>query len=164
MKATPKSKALKALQKLVRLKAADDLGYVSCVSCGKTEQWHQMDGGHFIPKGSSSYWSLEIENVHPQCKGCNGFGMKYGSAAQQYTVYMVDMYGRDFVDDMFATKSNVKKMYKADYTELLTEFNRLSKLAQSWCFAANRARVLSAYETPITRVLTSVWFHVISNE
>ncbi|MDB4261415.1 hypothetical protein N9878_00970 [bacterium] len=53
--------------------------------------------------------------------------MKYGSAAQQYTVYMVDTYGRDFVDNMFATKSNVKKMYKADYVELLAEFNALIK-------------------------------------
>ena len=53
--------------------------------------------------------------------------MKYGIAAQQYTVFMVDMYGQDFVDDMFATKSNVKKMYKADYVELLAEFNALIK-------------------------------------
>ena len=52
---------------------------------------------HFIPKGSSSYWALEIENVHPQCKGCNGFGMKFGDAAQRYTLWMQDYYGRDFV-------------------------------------------------------------------
>ena len=65
--------------------------------------------------------------MRPQCKGCNGFGMKYGSAAQQYTVYMVDTYGRDFVDDMFASKSNVKKMYKSDYVDLLAEFNAIIK-------------------------------------
>ena len=40
---------------------------------------------------------------------------------------MVDTYGRDFVDNMFATKSNVKKMYKADYVALLAEFNELIK-------------------------------------
>ena len=124
-KVTPRSKCLKAIQLLARISAADDNGYCTCVSCGAFHHYKEMDGGHFIPKGSSSYWSLEIENVHPQCKGCNGFGMKYGSAAQQYTVYMVDMYGRDFVDNMFATKSNVKKMYKADYVELLAEFNKL---------------------------------------
>ena len=60
-------------------------------------------------------------------KGCNGFGMKYGIAAQQYTVFMVDMYGQDFVDNMFATKSNVKKMYRSDYVDLLAEFNWLIK-------------------------------------
>ena len=126
-KVTPRSKCLTAIQLLARISAADDNGYCSCVSCGAVHHYKEMDGGHFIPKGSSSYWSLEIGNVHPQCKGCNGFGMKYGSAAQQYTVYMVDMYGRDFVDNMFATKSNVKKMYKSDYVDLLAEFNALIK-------------------------------------
>ena len=126
-KATPRSKCLKAIQLLARISNADDNGYCKCVSCGAIHHYKEMDGGHFIPKGSSSYWSLEIENIKPQCKGCNGFGMKYGSAAQQYTVYMVDTYGRDFVDNMFATKSNVKKMYKADYVDLLAEFNSLIK-------------------------------------
>ena len=126
-KATPRNKCLKAIQLLARISAADDNGYCECVSCGALHHYKEMDGGHFIPKGSSSYWSLEVENVHPQCKGCNGFGMKYGIAAQQYTVFMVDMYGQDFVDNMFATKSNVKKMYKADYVALLAEFNGLIK-------------------------------------
>ena len=126
-KATDRSKCLKAIQLLARISAADNNGYCECASCGESHHYKEMDGGHFIPKGSSSYWSLEVENVHPQCKGCNGFGMKYGIAAQQYTVFMVDMYGQDFVDDMFATKSNVKKMYKADYVELLAEFNALIK-------------------------------------
>jgi len=130
-KATPRSKCLKAIQLLARISAADDNGYCKCVSCGAVHHYKEMDGGHFIPKGSSSYWSLEVENVHPQCKGCNGFGMKYGIAAQQYTVFMVDMYGQCFVDDMFATKSNVKKMYKADYVDLLSEFNRLIKHHES---------------------------------
>ena len=90
--------ALKALQKLVRLKAADDNGYCSCVSCGCTKPWNEgMQGGHFIPKGSSSYWALEEENVHPQCVYCNQFGMKHGSAAQNYTLYMQDMYGDEMV-------------------------------------------------------------------
>lgn len=126
-KATPRSKCLKAIQLLARISAADDNGYCECVSCGALHHYKEMDGGHFIPKGSSSYWALEVENVHPQCKGCNGFGMKYGIAAQQYTVFMVDMYGQDFVDGMFATKSNVMKLYKADYVALLASFNALIK-------------------------------------
>ena len=126
-KTTPRSKCLKAIQLLARISATDCNGSAQCVSCGEVYHYKEMDGSHFIPKGASSYWSLEVENVHPQCKGCNGFGMKFGIAAQQYTVFMVDMYGQDFVDNMFATKSNVKKMYKSDYVELLAEFNKLIK-------------------------------------
>jgi len=86
-----------------------------------------MDGGHFIPKGSSSYWALKIENVHPQDKGCNGFGMKYGTAAQEYTKWMIDYYGRDFVDEMEATKKNPVKFYKRDYEDMLKDFNEQIK-------------------------------------
>lgn len=126
-KKTPRAKALDALQKLVRVKAADDNGYCECVTCGSVDKWSSMDGGHYIPKGASSYWALVEENVHPQCKGCNGYGMKYGTAAQQYTLYMIDMYGRDFVDEMEAKKRELVKYYKKDYEEMTKEWNRQIK-------------------------------------
>ena len=93
-KATPRSKCLKAIQLLARVSAADDNGYCTCVSCGERGHYKEFDGGHFIAKGTSSRWALELINVAPQCKGCNGFGMKYGIAAQQYMLWMIDKYGR----------------------------------------------------------------------
>ena len=126
-KATLRSKCLVAIQLLARVAAADENGYCKCVSCGESFHYKTGDGGHYIPKGASSYWALQVENVHPQCKGCNGFGMKYGIAAQQYTIFMIDMYSKAFVDDMFATKKKVMKLYKADYVDMLKEFNELIK-------------------------------------
>ena len=126
-KETPRAKALKTLQRLARLAAADDNGYCTCVSCGGVAYWSEMDGGHFIPKGSSSYWALREENVHPQHKGCNNFGMKYGSAAQEYTAWMIDYYGRDFVDEMFAKKNEQVKFYKRDYERMIKEWDDLIK-------------------------------------
>jgi len=124
-KATPRKKCLDAIQKLARISEADDNGYAECWSCNGVFHYKDMDGGHYIPKGSSSYWALEIENVHPQCKGCNGFGMKFGSAAQQYTIRMIDTYGLDHVNHMLTTTKNIKKLYKADYVDMLKEFNEL---------------------------------------
>jgi len=124
-KVTPRSKCLKAAQLLARISAADENGYCTCVSCGTIDHYKNMQGGHFIAKGSSSYWSLEPENIHCQCAPCNGFGMKYGIAAQQYTLYMEDTYGREFVEHMLETKSNLKKTYKAEYVEMLTKLNKL---------------------------------------
>jgi hypothetical protein len=126
-KATPRFKCLKAIQLLARISASDENGYCTCVSCGKSFHYKEGDGGHYIPKGDSSFWALEMENIHPQCKGCNGFGMKYGTAAQEYTLYMQDMYGRKFVEEMFAKKKNVKKIYKFEYIEMLAGFNELIK-------------------------------------
>jgi len=135
MKRKPKVKSskvlrqecLKAIQRLCRLAAADDDGNCACVSCGVVKHYSQLQGGHWLAKGSSSFWALRIENVHPQCASCNMWGMRYGSAAQQYTLWMEDMYGRDFVEEMIASKSNPIKLYKADYEEMLEEFNEQIK-------------------------------------
>ena len=127
-KKTLRSKCLTAIQKLSRIAAANDNGYAECVSCDPQEMsrwhhWKDMDGGHFIPKGSSSYWALEKCNVHPQCKGCNGFGMKHGSSEAWYTLWMKNYYGEDFVEQMLRDKRKIKKLYAADYREMLKEFN-----------------------------------------
>ena len=129
---TLRAQCLVAAQKLARISAANSNGYAQCVSCDPNElnswhHWKDMDGGHFIPKGSSGYWALEVENIHPQCKGCNGFGMKHGSAEAWYTLWMEDMYGRDFVEEMLAKKTTPVKRYKADYEELLAGFVELIK-------------------------------------
>ena len=126
-KKTPRAKCIDAIQLLARVSAADDNGYCQCVSCGAYASWNEMDGGHFIPKGHSSYWALEVENVHPQCKSCNNYGMKFGDAAQRYTLWMEDYYGRDFVDDMIAKKGQTKKFYKNDYEIMLAEFKEQIK-------------------------------------
>ena len=100
---------------------------VQCVSCNKKLHWKDADGGHYIAKGDSSYWALEVENVHPQCKGCNCFGMSKGSAEGQYTLWMIDMYGQDFVRQMHQDKRKIKKLYKKDYEDMLQHFNELIK-------------------------------------
>jgi len=122
MSKTLRAKALILIQKLARVAGADDNGYAECWSCHGMFHYKDMDGGHYYPKGNCSFWALEKENVHPQCKGCNNFGMKFGIAAQQYTLTMIDYYGRDFVDSMAAQKHSVRKIGKAEYEEMIKEF------------------------------------------
>ena len=124
MPKTLRAKALEKIQLLARLQAADDSGFCHCVTCGKVDHYKSMDGGHFIAKGSSSRWALEIENVHVQCKACNSHNMKFGTAAHSYTLWMVDYYGRDFVDHMIATKKDVHKLYAANYRDMIEDFNQ----------------------------------------
>ena len=127
MTQTLRAKALKTLQKLARIKAANDSGFAHCVSCGRVNHYKEMDGGHFISKGSSSRWALEECNVHPQCKGCNGFGMKHGSAEAQYTMWMIDYYGRDFVESMIAKKKDPVKFYTQDYRDMIADWEEQIK-------------------------------------
>ncbi len=123
MKSTPRKKAMEALQKLARLESADHNGYCRCVSCRSPWHWKEGDGAHFIAKGHSSYWAMRKENVHFQCKYCNGWGMKFGTAAQEYTVWMIREYGKDFVDDMLSTTKKSVKIYKKDYLEMTQKWN-----------------------------------------
>ena len=118
-----RAKCLKAIQLLARISAANEFGIARCVSCDREQHYKDMDGGHFVPKGASSYLALMIENVHPQCKYCNAFGMKHGSAAQQYTLWMQDYYGADYVKALLTSKNKIIKLYKADYEEMLQDFN-----------------------------------------
>lgn len=124
-----KEQASVLLQLLVRLKAMDDKGYCYCVSCGASGHYKDMQGGHYIPRGNSATRLLE-ENVHPQCMGCNGFGMKYGDAEKHYTLYMIDTYGRDFVEYILSLKGNAHKWVRADLEDQIQEFKAQIKLQE----------------------------------
>lgn len=119
-----KKKALELIQLLVRLKAADNNGYCECVTCGSVLMWNDgIQGGHFITRGSTK-WCLSEENVHPQCRGCNGFGMKYGNKEAVYTIYMQEMYGKEFVQNMLDTKEEVVKLNRLDLEDMINDFNQ----------------------------------------
>ena len=84
--------AAKLLQKYVRLKAADDNGYCTCVTCGKVDHYKAMQGGHFYSRRHTVF-KLYEENIHPQCPACNVYGMKTTRIQEAYRIYMEDMYG-----------------------------------------------------------------------
>lgn len=56
--------------KYIRMKGADDNGYVSCVTCGATDKYSQMQCGHFIPRTHMYTRFLEL-NCAVQCPDCN---------------------------------------------------------------------------------------------
>lgn len=85
-------KAAKLLQRLVRLKAADDNGYAQCVTCDKVDHYKNLQGGHFIPRHRTIFKLAEF-NIKPQCPHCNCWGMKQAHYVLRYRQYMVDTYG-----------------------------------------------------------------------
>ena len=88
-----------------------------------------MHGGHFIPKGSSSYHAFEEHNVHVQCPGCNLYGMKHGIAPYRYHEYIIQRYGKKRVQQMLADAKKPIKFYAADYREMIRAYNaKINKL------------------------------------
>jgi len=101
------------LQRIVRIKASKN-GYANCVTCGVNKPWQELQGGHFISRVKTAHKLLE-ENIHPQCGKCNGY-LRGNMVA--YTLYMEDMYGRDFVEELLATQNQTKKYSRFEIEEL----------------------------------------------
>ena len=76
--------------------------------------------------------------------------MSKGSAEGQYTLWMIDMYGEDFVRQMHKDKRKLKKIYKKDYEDMLQHFNELIKyheerlswpqvdMQKKWCWLGDK--------------------------
>jgi len=114
------NEAAELLQKLVRMKAANDEGYCACVTCGVVKHWKELQGGHFIERGKS-YSKLLEENINPQCEYDNQWGMKKASVVLSYRRYMVEMYGEEFVQELEdkARENAPVKRCKADMLEMV---------------------------------------------
>lgn len=105
------------LQKLVRMKAADDDGYCQCVTCPKRYHWKEMQGGHFIERGKTATKIIE-ENINPQCPYCNQWGMKNASIVLAYNEWMVDMHGADYVEWLRCEARRVAKHTRSELEEM----------------------------------------------
>ena len=105
------------LQRLVRMKAADENGIAMCVTCGKKQHFTEMDGGHFISRKWTATKLIE-ENVHPQCKGCN----QYASGKHDdYSLYMVDTYGIEMVRELNQKKRALCKQNRLELEDIKIE-------------------------------------------
>lgn len=87
-------------QKIVRLRARDEHGYCTCITCGTRKYYTEMQGGHFIPRGNKAT-ILDHRNVHAQCVRCNEY-LNGNSAA--YLQAMLAKYGQEVVDELQAAK------------------------------------------------------------
>lgn len=127
------NKVAERLQLLVRLRAADENGYCSCVTCGVTKNYKDgIQGGHFIER-SKSPTKLRDENIHPQCAYCNAAMGKFGKSTVAYTYYqyMVNLYGDEFVEELIQESKKEWKWFKPELEERLEEINREIKQLES---------------------------------
>jgi len=118
-----KDEAATLLQKLVRMKYANDEGMCECVTCGKVEFYKYMDGGHFVSRSHNATLLVE-ENIHPQCKGCNGY--KKGNI-DSYSLFMIDTYGLDAMRELIASKHQPRKFTALELEDLIADYKKRIK-------------------------------------
>lgn len=99
-KARTRSYYVKELDKIfsvyIRLKNADKEGYCICVTSGRRIHWKEIQNGHFYSrKYYPTRWNED--NCHPQSMSDNVF---LRGNYIEYTKYMIDRYGREYVDEL----------------------------------------------------------------
>jgi len=116
-------KAATLLQKLVRMRAADDNGIATCITCGKREHWKELQGGHWIERGKHAT-KLDERNVHPQCRYDNKWGMGKTSVVLKYREKLVEMYGEESVQDLESLPYKPFKWNRLELNELIEKYQQ----------------------------------------
>lgn len=112
---TLQAKADALMSEYIRRKHADEHGYVTCVSCGRSFRWQDVDNGHFISRRHFATRYIE-ENCHPECKGCNRFNHDHLIG---YTQSMIDLYGKDGIK--WLQEESRKLLSPSQKRQLVTE-------------------------------------------
>jgi len=92
-----------------------------CVCCGRSDG--TLQGGHLIPKGSSSAVRFDLLNVFTQCSGCNSLH-RYNP--HPFIQWFLNEYGVEEYNDLVKrSKSKPKPIKKTQLRELLEEYKKI---------------------------------------
>lgn len=112
------AKLWKIFSVYVRLRDTRPNGYGRCCSCPKIIFWKGNDAGHFINRGKKST-KFHEKNSHLQCVQCNRF--EEGNAVG-YTLFMIETYGKQFVELLYAESRKMKKIDRFDYEVMIKHY------------------------------------------
>lgn len=131
---TAKKTADRWFNKYIRLRDADEDGYVECITCGSKNHLseNKTDAGHFVESDRLSV-RYDEWNVHGQCKSCNlsASGKQYqmGKAINlKHGSFVADELIESAKDNLSYTKEELMELarkYKLMCEELEnTKFNK----------------------------------------
>lgn len=134
-----KNEAQAAFNKYIRIR---DMGK-PCPSCDRTieeievnQGWKHggaWDAGHFRSRGAANQLRFRLDNVHRQCKSCNGGSNKFDhvreTVSQKYEKTMREMYGDERTE--FLMYDNSTRVFTIEYLERIKRiFNKRARLYQ----------------------------------
>jgi hypothetical protein len=93
-------------------------GYVSCVSCGKSDEIRNMQNGHYVSRSRYSTRWLD-KNCHPQCYRCNV--AMHGNYAH-YTKFMISTYGAEVIDELITLSNTTPKYSKQELQDMIDRY------------------------------------------
>jgi hypothetical protein len=106
--------------KFIRLRNANDYGWVKCVTCIKMDHWKKLQAGHFISRRHlSTRW--DEDNVQVQCYGCNV--MQQGRQFE-FSKWLDDKYGAGKSDQLLQKSRELKKFDRYELERLHLEYKQ----------------------------------------
>lgn len=103
----------------IRRRHGDD---ATCVTCGITKPWKQMQAGHFYTRGRyPTRW--HEDNVHVQCYRCN---VLLKGNYISYTKYMINRYGMEYVDSLEIASNSPGKITTPTIIEMIEHYTNAS--------------------------------------
>lgn len=115
-KITRKALADRVFSEYCRLFYADDYWYVTCITSGVRMFWKDSQCWHFISRWVLKY-RYDIQNCYPQSYAEN---VMLSWNYKVYTLRMIDMLGRDKVEEMINDKE-LRTYNQIEYEEMIME-------------------------------------------
>lgn len=112
-----KAKCWKALSEYVRR-----LEGGVCFTCGKQDDWRNVDAGHYVPRSAGLSLYFDLRNIHVQCVGCNRF--RHGNL-QAYAIALRNKYGPNILEELDAERRKIKKYTIQEYQALTQHYKEL---------------------------------------
>jgi len=102
----------------IRLRSADDNGNNQCCTCGKIDNWRNLQCGHFV---SRRYLATRFHeaNCFPQCVSCNVF--KYGEQ-WKFGQFLDRNFGDGVSEELVILGHSTLKISRADYEEKISYY------------------------------------------
>lgn len=118
-----RGKAWDAFSLYIRVRdAAPFTGIVICCTCGRPKHYKEVDAGHFVPWKSGNAVRYHEQNVHGQCKACNGFeqGSQYA-----YGQFIDKKYGPGTADRLWVLSRATVKLFDFELAVMAKEWTRM---------------------------------------
>ena len=119
-----RSKVVKKLDTIfsqyIRKKNSDH-GKAICFTCGKVDEWKNLQCGHFQSRRHYSTRWDEV-NCQVQCAGCNVF--KYGEQ-YKFSIALNAKYGESTADDLLHKAKKQVKYHTHELIEMIKKYQQL---------------------------------------
>jgi len=117
-KAKQKEKTWKVFSRYIRLRDADENGFITCPTCGVRKKWNDgMQAGHCI-QGRHNSILYDERGVYGQCMHCNYF---MGGEYSKFIMFVIKKRGKKVVEDLLRL-DKIPKTYSIEELKQIEEY------------------------------------------